>query len=330
VEVGSHLVPLVGEVSGLMERVVNFRKQFALETGFVVPKVKFTDSSKLKANDYQISVYGTRVAGGSLFADKTLAINPGTGKALSGGLATKEPTYGLPALWIDDNLQAEARQHGYTLVDPQTVLITHLGQLFRKHSPELLSRQETELLVDKIRKQNQSLVEELIPSILSLSEIQKVLQNLLREDVSIRNLETILEVLIDQARLSKDPLVLTEAVRQRLAPQICQTFANNVGDLYVLVLDPAVEKLIADTLAQDAQKRPLALEPRFAEQILKRIGLQAEKMMAASHTPVLLCGADIRAFVQDFIRRAVPHLKVLSMNEVATNVKLKSFGVVTV
>lgn len=330
VEVGGALTGLVGESAGLMERVVSFRKQFALETGFVVPKVKFTDNTKLKSNDYQISVYGTKVASGTLFADQTLAINPGSGKPLSGGTPTKEPTYGLPAFWIKDNLEVEARKSGYTLVDPQTVLITHLGQTFRKYSPDLLSRQETEALVDKVRKQNPSLLEELIPSILSLSEIQKVLQNLLREEVSIRNLETILEVLVDYARTNKDPLLLTEAVRQRLAPQICQAFAGSTGDLYVLVLDPSVEKTITEAILQDGQKRPLVLEPRFAEQVLKRIGAQVEKMMASNHTPVLLCGAEVRAFLKDFIHRAVPHLKVLSMNEVATNVRLKSFGVVTV
>jgi flagellar biosynthesis protein FlhA len=331
IEVGAALVPMVGESAGLMDRVGNFRKQFAQETGFIVPKVKITDNNKLGGNDYQIVIYGTKVANGELHIDKTLAINPGNEKPLSGGLATKEPTYGLPAVWIDEALQAEARQNRYTLVDPQTVLITHLGQIFRKHSAELLTRQETGILVDHVRKHNQALIEELIPGIVTLSEVQKVLQNLLREDVSIRNLEVILEVLVDQARISKDPNQLTEAVRQRLASQICQTFANSSGDLYVLVLDPAVERTISNALQLDpAAKRLPALEPRFAEQVLKRLAGNVEKMMASNLTPVLLCGAELRIFLKDFIQRSLPHLKVISMNEVATNVKLKSFGVVTV
>jgi flagellar biosynthesis protein FlhA len=331
IEVGSALVPMASDSASLMDRVGAFRKQFAQETGFIVPKVKITDNNKIGANEYQISIYGTKVTQGELHADKTLAINPGGEKALSGGLATREPTYGLPAVWIDHALEAEARQHRYTLVDPQTVLITHLGQIFRKHSAELLTRQETGTLVDHVRKHNQSLVEELIPALVSLSEVQKVLQNLLREDVSIRNLEVILEVLIDQARLTKDPLLLTEAVRQRLAPQICQTFANDSGDLYVLVLDPAVERTIANALQQDpTTQRSSALEPRFAEQVLKRLTGNVEKMMASNLTPVLLCGGELRVFLRDFIHRTVPHLKIISMNEVATNVKLKSFGVVTV
>jgi len=330
VEVGSALKILVDESAGLMERVVSFRKQLAQETGFVAPKVKFVDSSKLKSDEYQITVYGARVASGALQPDKILAINPGSSKALPGGIATKEPTYGLPALWIEENLRSEARQSGYTLVDPQTVLITHLGQVFRKHSAELLSRQETEALISRITKHNKNLVEELIPGVLTLSEIQRVLQNLLREEVSIRNLESILEVLIDQARLSKDPLYLTEAVRQRLAAQICQSFTNAAGDLYVLVLDPAVEKTITDAITQDPQKRTLILEPRFAEQVLKRLSAQVEKMLASNHVPVLLCGAEIRAYLKDFIHRALPHLRVLSMSEVSNNVALKSFGMVTV
>jgi flagellar biosynthesis protein FlhA len=296
-----------------------------------VPKVKITDGSKLGPNEYQVVIYGTKVAHGELHVGKTLAINPGGEKALSGGLPTREPTYGLPAVWIDEAQEAEARQHRYTLVDPQTVLITHLGQIFRKHSAELLTRQETGILVDHVRKHNQSLVEELIPGLVSLSEVQKVLQNLLREDVSIRNLEMILEVLIDQARITKEPTLLTEAVRQRLAPQICQTFANASGDLYVLVLDPAVERTIASAVWKDSAAQPNpTLEPRFAEQVLKRLTANVEKMMASNMTPVLLCGAELRVFLRDFIHRSVPHLKIISMNEVATNVKLKSFGVVTV
>lgn len=330
VEVGTALKGLVDEGAGLMERVVSFRKQLAQDTGFVAPKVKFTDSSKLKPDEYQITVYGARVASGALQSDKILAINPGSSKALAGGIATKEPTYGLPALWIDESMRAEARQSGYTLVDPQTVLITHLGQVFRKHSAELLSRQETEALVGRIAKHNKNLVEELIPGVLTLSEIQKVLQNLLREEVSIRNLESILEVLIDQARSNKDPQYLTEVVRQRLAAQICQAFANAAGDLYVLVLDPAIEKTINDAVAQDPQKRSLILEPRFAEQVLKRLSAQVEKMLASNHVPVLLCGAEVRSYLKDFIHRALPHLRVLSMNEVSNHVALKSFGMVTV
>lgn len=330
VEVSQDLIELVGETSGLMERIVTFRKQLAQDTGFVVPKVKFADSSRLKNGEYQISIYGTKVATATLYADKTLAINPGNSKPLSGGVATKEPTYGLPALWIDDELNSEAKQGGYTLVDPQTVLITHMGHVFRKHSAELLSRQETEALVGRVAKQNRTLIEELIPNILSLSDIQKILQSLLREDVSIRNFELILEVLIDQARANKDPIILTEAVRQRLAPQICQAFANGAGDLYVMVLDPAIEKTFSEAISHEQAPRMLTLEPRFAEQVLKRISAQVEKMMAANHTPVLLCGAEIRAFLKDFIHRAVPHLKVLSMSEVANNVKLKSFGMITV
>jgi len=330
VEVGSTLISLVGEAGGLMERIANLRRQLALETGFVVPRVKFTDNSRLSAVEYQVLIYGTKVAQGELHTDKTLAINAGGQTPLSAGTPTREPTYGLPAMWIDEGVHAQARQLGYTLVDPQTVLITHLGQIFRKHGSELLTRQETEVLVNHVRKHNASLVDELVPNIVSLSEVQKVLQNLLREEVSIRNFEVILEVLIDHARAQKDTVLLTEAVRQRLAAQICQSFANSAGDLHVLVLDPAVERTISGAVVPGENvARPPMLEPRFAEQILKRLTGSVEKMMASNLTPVLLCGAEVRVFLQDFIRRSVPHLKVISMNEISTHVRLKSFGVVT-
>jgi len=330
VEVGGALTPLVRDAADLMDRIVNFRKQYALESGFVIPKVRFSDNARLKANDYQIVIYGTKVGQGELLIDSTLAINAAGEKTLPGGTPTREPTYGLPAVWIDQDLHAQARQLGYTLVDPQTVLITHLGQVFRKHSAELLTRQETELLVNHVRRHNASLIEELIPGIVSLSEVQKVLQNLLREEVSIRNLETILEVLVDQARTQKDAVLLTELVRQRLASQICQSFANSAGDLHVLVLDPSVERTISSAVVpEQGAPLPAMLEPRFSEQVLKRLAGSVEKMMASNLTPVLLCGAEIRVFLQGFIRRSMPHLKVISMSEVSTHVRLKSFGVVS-
>lgn len=330
VELGTALLSMTGDSAGLMDRVVKFRKQLAQETGFIVPKVKITDSGKIGASEYRIIVHGTRVAQGELHADKTLAINPHEDKLLPGGVPTKEPTYGLPATWIDNSLQPLARQNGYTLVDPQTVLMTHLGQTIRKHSADLLTRQETGVLVEHVRQRQQNLVEELIPGLVTLAEIQKVLQNLLREDVSIRPLETILEVLADHARGSKDPGVLTEAVRQRLAPQICQSLANAVGDLHVLVLDPSIERTIASALRPTEDSRPGTLEPRFAEQIVKRVAGSVEKMMSANMTPVLLCAGDLRTFLKDFMQRSLPHLRVISMNEIGTNVKLKSFGVVTI
>lgn len=327
-EVGSDLVALVSGSGGFMERIVTFRKQYARESGLVVPKVKVTDNAQLVANEYRISVHGTRVGQGQLHPGRMLALGAdGTSKPLPAGIQTREPAYGLPATWIDEESTGAARDAGCTLVDAETVLITHLSEIFKRHAPELLSRRETEALVGEVRKRDNSLVEELVPAVLSISDIQKVLQCLLREEVSIRNLDLILEVLIDQAKSTKDARLLADTVRQRLAPQICQSLASAAGELHVLVLDPAVEKTVAQSLQG---QQAVALEPRFADQLLKRLAVNVEKMMAANLTPVLLCGAELRRTVKEFTARTLPALRVISMTEVASNVKLKSFGVVVV
>ena len=329
--VGSELVRVVGASGGFIERIVSFRKQHARDTGFVVPKVKLTDDSRLAGNDYEISVYGARVGQGQLFADRVLAISGGGPlKALPGAVETREPTYGLPAMWIDEAQSDEARKHGYTLVDAETVLMTHLAETFKRQAADLLSRSEIDALVDQIRKRHRSLVEELIPGVLGLADIQKILQHLLKEEVAIRNLDLIFEVLADQARSTKDVRLLVEAVRRRLAPQICQSLMTATGDLYVLVLDPAVERTLAQVYNPTPGTQPATLEPRFADQMLKRLAGSVEKMLAANMSPVLLCGGDLRRSVREFTLRTLPHLRVLSMDEISTHVKLRSFGIVTV
>jgi flagellar biosynthesis protein FlhA len=330
-EVGSGLVGLASDADGFMERIVAFRKQHARDTGLVVPKVKLTDNTRLTANEYEISVYGARVGHGQIHPQRMLAITSGAAaKPLPGAIETREPAYGLPASWVDEEGGEEARKRGYTLVDAPTVLMTHLGEVFKRHAAELLSRKETEALIEQVRKRDKGLVEELIPNVLSMSDVQKVLQYLLREEVSIRNLDVILEVLVDRARATKDPAELVELVRQKLAPQICQSLAGASGDLYVLMLDPAVEKTLAQVYAQTPNAQAAPLEPRFADQMLKRLAGSVEKMMSANVAPVLLCGAELRKGLKEFTMRTLPHLKILSMHEVGTNIRLKSFGVVTV
>lgn len=328
-EVGSDLVPMVNGGAAFMDRIVAFRKQYARDVGIIVPKVKVTDDAQLGANEYRISVHGAKVGQSQLHIGRMLAISPDGAKQLPAGIETREPAYGLPAVWLDEAAAQAARDENYTLVDAETVLITHLSEVFKKHAPELLSRKETEALVEQVRKRDRTLVEELVPAVLSLSDVQKVLQHLLREEVSIRNLDLILEALLDQAKVTKDARLLADAVRQRIAPQICQALAGDAGDLYVLVLDPSVEKTFAQAFSTQASA-PGGLEPRFADQILKRLAGSAEKMMAANLTPVLLCGAEMRRALREFTARTLPQLRVLAMTEVATNVKLKSFGVVVV
>lgn len=331
VRVGQNLVPLVGgEGAGVMDRIVAFRRQYAQESGLVAPKVRIRDEKRLRPNAYEVAVFGAPVASGELLADRSLAIHPGGERRRLAGVETREPTYGLPAVWIAEGERAGARAAGYTLVDPATVLVTHLGELVKRHAATLLSRRETERLIERLRPQHAGLVDELVPNILSLGEVQKVLQNLLREKVSVRHLDAILEVLADAGRASKSPEHLTELVRQRLGTSICQGLADASGGLSVLTLDPAIEHTLASSLRGAEEKGALALEPRFAEQVLSRIGAQVERMLKSNVMPVLLCAPDLRRHLRRLTERVLPHLAVVSMTEVPNEMSLKSFGVVTI
>lgn len=286
VVVGLNLIPLVnGEESLLMERISSFRKQYVQDAGFVIPKIRFKDDKKLAPNSYQIRMFGVTIASGEIFADRVLAIHPGGERQKLEGIETKDPTYGLPAVWIVEEERHSARSAQYTLVDPSTVFITHLSEVIRQQSATLLTRAETERLVDRVRQHQSGLVEELIPTVLTLSEIQKVLQNLLREKVSIRNLGSILEVLVDTGRINKDADALTELVRQRLGPVICQGLAKDAEYLHVLTLDPSVEQTLSNSLRAVDEKATLVLDPKFAEQVLTKTANQVEKMMKNNMMP---------------------------------------------
>ena len=241
----------------------------------------------------------------------------------------KDPAYGLPAFWITRDEEALARGAGYTLVDPTTVVITHLSEIIRQNAAGLLTRAETERLINRLRPTQSGLLDEVIPQVLSVGEIQKVLQSLLREKVSIRHLEAIVEVLADAGRTHKDAETLTEIVRQRLAVVICQQLANPAGELHVLTLDPSIEHTIAASIRGADARGALVLEPRFAEQLMARISVQVEKMMKSNVMPVLLCAPELRRHLRRVTERVFPHLSILSMAEVPTTTNLKAFGVVT-
>jgi flagellar biosynthesis protein FlhA len=329
INVGQELIPMVGgEDSLMMERISAFRKQYALDIGFVVPKVRVKDNKKIPPTAYQVQLYGAKVGEGTILPDRILAINPGTATAKLDGIETKDPTYGLPSNWIIEDQRTVAKNAGYTLVDPLTVLMTHLTEILRQQSSNLLSRAETERLVERVKQSDPGLVEELIPNVLSLTEVQKILQGLLREKVSIRNLEMILEVLVDAGKQDKTPERLTELVRQRLGSMICQRLTNDSGDLFVLVLDPSIEQTLASSLRSEANRQHFVVEPKIAEQVLTSIAGQVEKMMTANMMPVLLCAPELRRHLRQFTERVMPHLSVLSMAEVPATVTVKSFGLV--
>ncbi len=332
VHVGRHWVPLVTQADGLfMERIKTFRKQHAQDLGLVLPRVRFKDSARLAADRYEISVDGVPVARGEARTRQWLAIHPGGDVRSIPGEVTRDPTYGLPALWIEDDQRAAATAAKFTLVDGPTVFMTHLTEVLRRESATLLTRAETDRLLTRVRDSQPGLVEELIPTVLGVGDVQKVLQNLLREKVSIRHIEAILETLADAGRSTKDAGLLTEQVRQRLGPAICQGLVGDATSLQVMTLDPMIEsRLMQGLQAAHASAQPYALEPKLAEQFMGRMVHQAEQMMKNNLLPVLLCTPDLRRHIRSLCERAVPHLRVLSLTEIPQNIELKSYGVVTI
>lgn len=330
IQVGRSLVPLFGgEYSLFMDRIAAFRKQYALEIGCVIPRVRVRDNKKMPPQAYEIRIYGAKVGQGEILEERMLAINPGNVTQNLEGISTQDPTYGLPALWLVNEQAEAARIAGYTLVEPAMVLMTHLSEIVRQHSSNLLTRAETERLMERVKTQNPGLIEELIPGVMTFTDVQKVLQNLLREKVSIRNLELILEALVDHGKQSKDINHLTELVRQKLGPMICQALASHEGNLHVLLLDPAIERTLAAGVRvdKDASSR-MTLEPKVAEKLLGRIAGSVEHMMQSNLMPVLLCAPELRRHLRTYTERVMPHLSVISMLEVPNVINVKSFGMV--
>lgn len=331
VHVGTQWLPMVGHEGGLfMDRILLFRKQHAQEFGLILPPVRFREGARLGPNQYEIHVDGVVRAKAEAQMDRLLAIHPSGDTRAIPGEVTKDPTYGLPALWIETSQREAATAARYTLVDPQTVFLTHLTEILRRESATLLTRADTERLLARVRESHPGLVEELIPTVLTLGDVQKVLQHLLREKVSIRHIEAILETLADGGRSTKDPLALTELVRQRLGHAICQALIGEAGALQVLTLDAAMEAGFLQGLHTGDAGGQFALEPRLAEQFIQRLVFHAEKMMKSNLLPVVLCSPELRRHIRSLTERVLPHLRVISMAEVPHAVELKSFGVVTV
>ncbi len=312
----------------LSERIAALRIQYEKASGFSFPAVVFQDGVQLGPQDYEIALFGARHARGQLHADRTLAIRTSVASASLPGLETKDPAFSLPAVWIEAETRGQAQDVGYTLVDPITVLITHLGEVIRTEAPLLLSRADVVSLLEGVRTRQPGLVEELIPSVLTIVDVQRVLQILLSEDVSIRNIDLIAEALVDVGRVAKDPVELTELVRQHLSHTICNTLRVGHDQLSVLSLNPGVESRIAENVRRSAGKGALAIEPRLADQLMRQLIPMAESMMQQSLSPVLLCGPEVRRHIKGFTRRSIPRLSVVSVNEVPPNIDLSSFSVV--
>jgi flagellar biosynthesis protein FlhA len=314
----------------LTERIAALRAQREKLSGFSFPAVLFQDGADLGAFDYEIWLYGARHAGSQVFPEKMLAVRGLESAPTLDGIETRDPAFGLPAVWIDAGQTDQAREAGYTLVDPVTVLMTHLGELLRTEAAQLLSRADVVVLLEGVRARQPGMIEELIPAILSVSDVQRVLQNLLGEDVSIRNIDQIVETLVDAGRSTKDTSELTEFVRQRLSHGICQGLRGRNPQLSVLSLDPRVEGQISENLRRADKASAFAIEPRLAEQLIRKLIPLVDSMMRQRLAPVLLCNGDIRRQLKVFTKRSVPKLAVLSVNEIPHTIDLKSFSVVKI
>lgn len=327
--IGSSLVALAGQEGGLLaDKLASFRKQFALDMGVVLPPIRVREEKRQAPDRYEIRLFGTRVAEGEVRADRLLAINPGGQRVPLPGVVATDPAYGLPAVWIEEPARQSAKASGYTVVDAGTVFVTHLTEVLKQNAHNLLTRAETEKLVARVRATQAGLFDELIPKVLSFGDVQRVLQILVRERVPIRNIDAILEVLADCGTKVKDPELLTEQVRERLGPVICQPLSDSKGQMQVLTLDAGVEQSVAASIRSVEDKPTLILEPRFAETLLRNLTEETERMMRGNMRPVLLCAPNLRRHVRRFTERLVPQLAVVSLNEIPGHVSLRGFGVV--
>src|SRR6056297_525865 len=329
-EVGYGLIPLVDTAQNgeLLPRIKSIRRQFTLDMGFIVPPVHIKDNLQLKPNEYALILKGVKIGGGELLPGHYLAMNPGTATEVIKGIETIEPAFKLPAVWISEDKKERAQISGYTVVDNTTVVATHLSELIKTHSHELLGRQETQNLLDNLAQQYPKLVEELVPGLLSLGVIMRVLQNLLREGVSVRDLRTILETLVDWAPVVQDPDQLTEHVRAIMARSISSSYSQNNEVLEVMTFDRNVETRIQEALHSTEQGSYLALEPGFAQALINSLSQALHN--AAGGNPVLLCTPTIRLHVKRLTERYLPGLAIISHNEIAPHLKVRSVGTVTV
>lgn len=331
-EFGYGLIPLADTQQGgdLLDRIIMIRRQCALELGLVVPVIRIRDNIQLKPNEYVIKIKGNIVAKGELLLNHFLAMSPGYDDDSVTGIDTVEPAFGLPALWVDEMMKERAEMAGYTVVDPPSVVATHLTEIVKKHAHELLGRQETKALVDTIREQYPATVDELIPNILTVGDVQKVLAKLLREKISIRDLVTIFETLADYGSYTKDPDVLTEYVRQALARQITQQYTVPGETLRVITVGPMLEKKIAESVQQSEHGSYLALDPSTTQTLFQRFQEQITRTLQSGHSPVILSSPTIRMYLRQLMERTMQDIPVLSYNELEPNVEIQSVGVVNV
>ncbi|MBD3315582.1 MAG: flagellar biosynthesis protein FlhA [Chitinivibrionales bacterium] len=330
-EIGYGLIPLVDTKQGgdLLDRITMIRRQLATDLGIIIPPVRIRDNIQLKSNQYVIKIRTVPVGEGELMSGAYLAMNPGTAAKKIRGVETVEPAFGLPALWITESQRESAEMAGYTVVELPAVLATHLTEVIKRNADELLTRQDVQNLIDNVKESSAAVVEELIPNVLSIGEVHRVLQNLLRERVSIRDLSRILETLADVARKNKNVDVLTEYVRNALAPQICQTYRDESGAIPVITVDPNLEAMLEGSMEETDTGFRLSLSPGDAGRIIEAVGMQIERVKQTGAIPIVICSPTIRSQLKRLTENSHPDLVVLSYNEIIPGVEINSTGMVT-
>lgn len=329
-ELGYGLIPLVDEAQNgdLLPRIKAIRQQLALEYGILVPALHVRDNLQLKPAEYRLLLKGNPVGGSEIIVGHYLALSSGENTVQIKGIPTKDPAFDLPAVWIPENRREEAIRAGYTVIDPSTVVATHLTELFKKFADQMLTRQTVQQLLDNLATQQSKLVDELVPNLLSPGIIQKVLQNLIRESVSIRDLQTICETLADSAQMSKDPDILTEYVRQALGRTITRPYETEDHKFPVLSLQQTLEERIARGIQKSDQGSLLSLEPGFLQQFIQTTSNEVKRAVSLGYHPVLLCSPVVRRHLRKLLERFLPDVAVISHNELSTSLEIRSVGII--
>jgi flagellar biosynthesis protein FlhA len=331
-EVGYGLISLVDETQhgDLLSRIKAIRHQLALDFGIIVPALHIRDNLQLKPAEYRALLKGNPIGRAELMLGHYLALSPGEDAQPIEGIPTKDPAFGLSAMWIPEARTETAAAEGYTVIDLSTVMATHLTELFKQHAAELLDRQTVQQLLDHLADSQPKLIEELTPGLLSVGQIQKILQNLINEQIPIRDLQTIAETLADQASATKDPEILTEYVRQALARTVTRPYETPDGKLYILTLQQSLEEHLVRSIQKTEQGSFLSLEPNLLHQLIQAVSAETKRILNLGHHPVILCSPMLRRHVRRLLERFMPEVVVIAHSELKNTLEIQAMGVIRV
>ena len=321
------MLPLVDEASGgsFIDRIVIFRKQFAIDMGVVIPTVRLRDNGLINPNQYLIKIKGEEVARGEVLVDYYLALDPGNATGKIEGIDTIEPAFKIPGKWIHESERELAEVYGYTVIDALSVMVTHLTEVIKTHIHELVSRQDINVLLENVKKFNPSIVSDVVPSIVTVAELQKILNNLLKEGIPIRDMESILECIGDHGTMIKDTDMLTEYVRQRLKRTITRKYADG-SSIKVITLDQNIENAILNSVKKNEHGTYLTLDPMVVQKIMESVTVQVEKVKELFIQPIVLASPIVRLYFKRLIDQFHPQLTVLSFNEIDTDIQIQAIG----